>query len=550
MKKLYFTIVFTVLILPIFYISLCINFDLDIFTSFDVLFRVLNALLNLDSLNSKVYVSLIIALSPLIIFISINILNATKKDYGYARFSSILDVKKMGFNFKDGFCLGIFKRKKLYIKDNLGILVIASPGTGKTSSIVIPNLLTIKHSCIVLDIKGELENKTSKYRSQVLKNDVYVFSPYNQNINNFNFNPFDKDILDSLEFNEILRLVKEVANVLFKDNKNSDPHWNQNARKLFIFFCMYDISKNGYTTFYKVMRYPMMDEDELLDKNYLKKSQKEKEDLKDKYSVLQLFFKQVSNDKSIEELIVDMARGFNRFNEREFKSIVSTFSIKLEVFEDKTIANSTQKMSFSYEELRKKNITLYICVNEKDVVTLSSLIQIIIELIGKNLISKENSIKNERVTFFLDEFTRFKKLDFLLELPSISRSYNIQPIFLTQTEAQIEKNYSSEDLRIISGSCQYKIIFTINDIKTAQNLSNEIGSFTRQKVSSSSPEMKVFGSKNKTLEKYSLLTPQDLQNIPKDELIITVFGNKAKPIKCKANYWFKNRKFRKVIKGY
>ena len=61
--------------------------------------------------------------------------------------------------------------------------------------------------------------------------------------------------------------------------------------------------------------------------------------------------------------------------------------------------------------------------------------------------------------------------------------------------------------------------------------------------------MKVFGSKNKTLEKYSLLTPQDLQNIPKDELIITVFGNKAKPIKCKANYWFKNRKFRQIIKG-
>jgi type IV secretion system protein VirD4 len=119
-----------------------------------------------------------------------------------------------------------------------------------------------------------------------------------------------------------------------------------------------------------------------------------------------------------------------------------------------------------------------------------------------------------------------------------------------QTSAQVQKYYSLEDLKIISGACAYNIIFTINDTDFAKMISESIGNFTRDKKSETSQAVKIFGSKNKSDEGYALLTTQDLMNIPNDEVIISVFGHKATPIKGKINYYFKNRLFKKIVKKY
>ncbi|MCQ2699140.1 type IV secretory system conjugative DNA transfer family protein, partial [Helicobacter pylori] len=42
-------------------------------------------------------------------------------------------------------------------------------------------------------------------------------------------------------------------------------------------------------------------------------------------------------------------------------------------------------------------------------------------------------------------------------------------------------------------------------------------------------------------EAWDLVSPQDILNIDKDEVIILVGGHQAKPLKLKANYYFKNK---------
>ncbi len=49
----------------------------------------------------------------------------------------------------------------------------------------------------------------------------------------------------------------------------------------------------------------------------------------------------------------------------------------------------------------------------------------------------------------LDEFVRFGKLPFLLEMPALCRSYNVVPLFITQDYAMIRKYYSDDDLKIV-----------------------------------------------------------------------------------------------------
>mgnify|MGYP000509048164 FL=1 len=46
---------------------------------------------------------------------------------------------------------------------NNNVIVIGSPGTGKSTGIVIPNLLTASASYVVLDVKGELADGYGSY---------------------------------------------------------------------------------------------------------------------------------------------------------------------------------------------------------------------------------------------------------------------------------------------------------------------------------------------------------------------------------------------------
>lgn len=55
-------------------------------------------------------------------------------------------------------------------------LCIAPTGGGKTRSVVITNLLAIRNSCVVLDIKGELCAVTAQRRSRFGR--VHVFDPF------------------------------------------------------------------------------------------------------------------------------------------------------------------------------------------------------------------------------------------------------------------------------------------------------------------------------------------------------------------------------------
>lgn len=61
-------------------------------------------------------------------------------------------------------------------------MAVAPPGTGKTSGLIVPNLLKVPNSSFVLDIKPELEEPTSTCRRELLGNEVLIFNPFAINI--------------------------------------------------------------------------------------------------------------------------------------------------------------------------------------------------------------------------------------------------------------------------------------------------------------------------------------------------------------------------------
>lgn len=75
--------------------------------------------------------------------------NKTPNLYGNAKFANQNDIKKAGLFANKGILLGKAFGKDLMLDGYEHVILFAPTGTGKTTSITIPNLLQWHESCIV-----------------------------------------------------------------------------------------------------------------------------------------------------------------------------------------------------------------------------------------------------------------------------------------------------------------------------------------------------------------------------------------------------------------
>ena len=123
--------------------------------------------------------------------------------------------------------LGKFAGHFLGHLDDRPLVTIAGARAGKTSTVLEPNLYLYPGSCIVLDPKGELSERTSALR-RALGHDVYVLAPFGES--SAAFNPLDE--LDATR-NTIVDDVAGIAQaIIVGDEDSRSKHWNDSARML------------------------------------------------------------------------------------------------------------------------------------------------------------------------------------------------------------------------------------------------------------------------------------------------------------------------------
>lgn len=528
---------------------------------------------------------------PLIIeafFIIIFSLKQNKEDYGKARFATKKDFQTLELNTERGICFGKLGKDKVRTDLPLSIVVVAPPGAGKSAGVIIPNLLEVPNSCIVLDIKGENEEKTSKYRRDYLGNEILIFNPFAIDIkaepilneqgeivemrekvdykeHSMFFNPFARECVENLSYAELGQLVGQIVNTIFVSKE--DDHWLKTSKELFTFFAMLHLCTKGETTFFDIAQAPQSDYFSELQGVYKESVCYEKQNPDDPNEELErdmnadtfkAFLNQLANDSTYYpptklfngtteaqfQIIRNKARRWSGTATEEFGSIKSTFSTYMEIFCDPRVKEATSKMSFKYQELRQRRISVFVKVLQTDVEMLGGLIRVFLESIAKNLCTGEEVGKQTEkyVYLYLDEFVRFGKMEFILRLPELSRSYGVVPIYISQSYEQFELTYSKQHLGILLSTAHYQLIFRLNSLTDAENLSKTIGNYTRKKESVSAKGL--LGGRDSTSiskEGYALMTPQDIMEIDSDSLVIITSGNKSKPLKVRKYMWFKEK---------
>lgn len=537
-----------------------IIFKPDLLVTHQVGLQILHNLGN-PALKLKAYVAVFALILPFIVCLiwffmpQMNL----KENYGNARFAKEKDFEEMNICNDRGLILGCNIKKGIkgdeieYIRAKmpLSALVVAPPGTGKTSGIILPNLFTVPNSTLALDIKGELYAKSAGYRKKYFNNEILLFEPFSDN-NTLFFNPFDNSIVKDMNFIQMMKLADQIAGTIFVAEKGKEgDHWVTSAKTLFTFFALYNMQKHKHTSLGDLTQAPKKDYFNELNEEFGKECLIEDEDTGEvsrDYNVdtFKVFLKQVANDENLDEIVRNQARAYQTAAEQEFASIKSTYDTYMKVFTNPQVANATSKMNFRFEDLREKRITMYVVIQTEDMDILAPLVRIFIESLFKKLMSgQENSNPDKFIYCLLDEFVRFGKMPFLLEAPALCRSYGLIPVFVTQSYEQIRKYYGEDDLGIIRANAGYQTIFRMNTEKDAKEISDLIGDFTREKISSSKGTFDFFKSNNTvSKEGYKLITSQDIKNQSSEDILILVTGFLSRPIKAKVPYWFKNPKLK------
>ena len=300
---------------------------------------------------------------------------------------------------------------------NNNVLVVGTSGSGKTRSIVSPNILEAKGSYIISDPKGNLYGQYAEYLRykgyKVMKLDFT--NPGDTKSSSYNFFKYLYDEQD------ILR----VAHMLIKNcgvsSFNGDPFWDDASELLmtaiisYLYFHAEPKDQNLHSIL-TLLDACELDEDSSRDK-----------------TVLDLMFEDIDRNEFA-------SRTYHRFRlaaGRTIKSILITITSKIGRYDTPALQRMLGGESINIARIGERKTALFVVVSDTD--------------------RSMDTIAN---MFFTQDFPRM--------IASI-RSRGISTMLLIQSEAQLARYYK-EDAKTIISNCDTYVYLGGNDLETAKNV--------------------------------------------------------------------------------
>lgn len=461
--------------------------------------------------NSLLLVSAQIALvAPVLIIVGIILLNKNQhkfsKVYGDSHFANLAEVKKYNFLEKSGLVVGYHKNKLLRVPIKSHVLVFAPSRSGKGVSQVIPNALNWNGSMLVTDIKMEVFKYTSGFR-QKHGSDVYLFAPSSNDARTNCFNPLD--LIDRYDQAKRVTQLQQVINIILPDVSNDNPMWVNEARSLALGLLLY-----------------LADSDKPFTLGELKDLIKGTPNLEDYLQTILDESVVATNLVDIDPICYQNINNYLAKADKEQSGVRSELISHLSLWDDPYVRAATDRSDFDIRDMRKKPITIYLGIPEKDLSRLKPLVNLFIQLFV-NTLTHDLPTNDEpyKVLCILDEFCNLGKMDIIKKGISFLAGYNVHLMAIIQNLAQGYEVYGKDGFDAFISNTDYKICYYQNDLVGCEFVSKLLGTRT---VKARSVGYRQFGRGNSNYnESYiarPLLTPDEVAKFPKDEAISLVSG--------------------------
>lgn len=303
---------------------------------------------------------------------------------------------------------------------NEAVCTIASPGSGKSWAMAIPNLLYWQGPAFVLDIKGELFDETGWFRSRKYGR-VIRFNP--DDPEGAAFNPFA--FVDPKDKKSLWNNCQFFSNLIITKSDSKDPFWENNARDLLtaILAALYlDTEREEPFSFEDIL-------DSLADRERLN-------DL----SVILLdsdIRAAARAGKSVRELL--------RQEEESQSKLLHSFCMQaqsaLGYLTGEHIVHATRRCDWQPEDLRQENATVYLDLRSGDIDDYCPLIRMILGVHYRELTKKLPQKEDAPILFLLDEMPQLGYMKVIEKMLDVGRGYGLKLWVFAQNKGQIEKAY-------------------------------------------------------------------------------------------------------------
>jgi len=502
-----------------------------------------------------------------IIYVLSNKMKGHDNLYGDARFANKKELKNtMNLYRKKGIIIGVDKKGELLKNDPSKFIALSAPtGTNKSVSFVIPNLLEWDESVVVLDIKKENFNITSKYRKFILKQEVYIFDPFNKNTHKYN--PLGYVDMHNEQERDV-ELAKIVA-TLYPTVGNGDKDiWPLAARSLFLgytYLCHDLLTNSEVQPILNLIDFTP--EFTLAGILNLATNFKIQINSGSEQPLLIVDTKEIIDFLINENMISNNTK--NRFNdyfkvsskaESTSTGIWFTFTTPLKFFlETEVVKHATSANDFDLRDLRKKRMTIYLAISPDNLILVGLLFKLFwTQLFGLN--TREEPRMNKELKYrcltLMDEFTSPGYIETYLKSVAYIRSFGITSAIIYQNNAQIETpiaqgGYGTHGSKALLTNHGCKLYYATENKEEAEALSKMLGYQTAKDKSQSTSSDKfslIKGSKSSSLsqKQRALMLPQEIMTMKDDDQIIRIINQK--PIFCKKAIYFKSEYFVNKLK--
>lgn len=450
--------------------------------------------------------------------------------HGAARFATMAEVKKAGLidpekGLDKTILVGKFKDRYLSYGGFQFVLLAAPTRSGKGVGVVVPNCLNYSDSLVVLDIKGENFDITSGFRRSCGQ-EVYLFSPYDEEGKTHRYNPLDYVSEDPAER---LGDIDAIGQALYAGENNNDKFWSENAKDFF----------RGVALF--VLETPELPNTlgEIL-RQASGKGKPVKEHLLEKLKEAQEKGHPYSNN------CVDALNRVLSNSENTLAGIVATFNTALLSFQNPKVDLATSASDFDLREVRRKRMSVYFKIEPTKLKDARVLINLffdqLLNLNTRKLPSQDESLKYQCLVL-LDEMTSIGTVNMIKQAVSYMAGYNMRLLTIIQNKSQLEDVYGKAGAVTLLSNHALMIMYAPSPAtqSDANEYSEMLGYQTVKSKSKSTG--KSGGSTSESDQRRALMLPQEIRELGTDNEIVTL--ENTKPILCKKIRYYKDPEFTK-----
>ncbi|MDF1848278.1 MAG: type IV secretory system conjugative DNA transfer family protein [Parvibaculaceae bacterium] len=300
------------------------------------------------------------------------------------------------------------------------LFTIAGPGSGKTQSQMMTNLIMYKGPSVVLDPKGECYDSTAGYRSQQI-GPVVRFDPQDWE-GSAHYNPLDF-VRDNPRY--MGSDARKLADMLIVSTESGEgSYWEGRGRDILAALIghiatTYPADERNMKSVMELMSLTSAGTDALIERlqnsefDFLRKSGNQMESME----------------------------------EKQFSGIIDSARKHLSVWDLGGLDPVTDRSDWHPKDFKTSEhpLTLYICVSPNDIKEYASILRV---MIGQHLnyfmeVLPDN--KDQPIVFFLDEMPFLGHFEPLPKASSLGRQYGIRLWMFAQNRSQIEESYDSVD---------------------------------------------------------------------------------------------------------